>query len=121
LFEHHTGLLDVLRLEKYIIALAEGTLTREEIYNDQGHGALILDAAPYSLDAQDWNVAITGPRREMMNTSGLRLYYAVPFGDMMLTGCFGLMAAIAEYVPELTEVILNNMSSNEGIAPWDLD
>jgi hypothetical protein len=30
------------------------------------------------------------------------------------------MAAIAEYVPELTEVILNNMSSNEGIAPWDL-
>ena len=120
LFEHHTGLLDVLRLEKYIIALANGTLTREEIYNDQGHGALILDAAPYSLDAQDWNVAITGPRREMMNTSGLRLYYAVPFGDMMLTGCFGLMAAIAEYVPELTEVILNNMSSNEGIAPWDL-
>jgi uncharacterized protein (DUF1786 family) len=120
LFEHHTGLLDVHRLEKYIFALADGTLKREEIYNDQGHGALILNTAPYSLDAQDWKVAITGPRREMMNTSDLPLYYAVPFGDMMLTGCFGLMAAIAEYVPELKEVVLNNMNSNDGIAPWDL-
>lgn len=120
LFEHHTGLLDVHRLEKYMFALADGTLKREEIYNDHGHGALILNAAPYSLDAQDWKVAITGPRREMMNTSDLPLYYAVPFGDMMLTGCFELMAAIAEYVPELKEVVLNNMNSNDGIAPWDL-
>ena len=55
-----------------------------------------------------------------MNTSGLPLDYTVPFGDMMLTGCFGLMAAIAEFVPELQEVILNNMNSNDGIAPWDL-
>ena len=120
LFEHHTGLLDVLHLEKYLFALADGTLTREEIYNDQGHGALILDAAPYSLDAQDWNVAITGPRREMMRTSGLPLYYAVPFGDMMLTGCFGLMNAIAEYVPDLSEVIRQDPTNNTGgRAPWD--
>ncbi len=122
LFEHHTGLIDVLRLEKYLVALADSTLTREEIYNDQGHGALILDTAPYSLDAQDWKVAITGPRREMMNTSGLPLYYAVPFGDMMLTGCFGLMNAIAEYVPELSEVIQQDLTnSTGGRAPWDFE
>jgi uncharacterized protein (DUF1786 family) len=120
LFEHHTGLLDVLRLEKYLCAFADGTLMREEIYNDHGHGALILDATPYSLDGQDWKVAITGPRREMMNTSGLPLYYAVPFGDMMLTGCFGLMNAIAEYVPELSEVIQQDLTnSTGGRAPWD--
>ena len=120
LFEHHTGLLDVLRLEKYLFALADGTLAREEIYNDHGHGALILDAAPFSLDAQDWKVAITGPRRAMMNTSGLPLYYAVPFGDMMLTGCFGLLNAIAEYVPELSEVIQQDLTnSSGGRAPWD--
>jgi uncharacterized protein (DUF1786 family) len=114
LFEHHTGLLDVLRLEKYLFALADGTLAREEIYNDHGHGALILNAVPFSLDAQDWEVAITGPRREMMNTSALPLYYAVPFGDMMLTGCFGLMNVIAEYVHELSEVIQQDSTNSTG-------
>ncbi len=120
LFEHHTGLLDVPRLDKYLSALADGTLTREEIFNDQGHGALILDAAPFPLDDRDWNVAVTGPRREMMHTSTLPNYFAVPFGDMMLTGCFGLLAAIAEYVPELKEDVMNTINSDEGIAPWDL-
>jgi len=81
---------------------------------------LIIDTAPYSLDNQDWSVAITGPRREMMNVSSLPLYYAVPFGDMMLTGCFGLMAALAKYVPELKEVVLSNMNTHGGIAPWDI-
>lgn len=113
-FEHHTGLLDVIRLEKYLFALADGTLAREEIYNDYGHGALILDTAPDSLDAQDWKVAITGPRRAMMNTSDLPLDYTVPFGDMMLTGCFGLMNAIAEYVPELCEVIQQYLTNSTG-------
>jgi hypothetical protein len=30
----------------------------------------------------------------------LRPYFAVPFGDMMIAGCFGLLAATAEVLPD---------------------
>ena len=33
-------------------------------------------------------------------------YYAVPFGDMMLAGCFGLLAAWQTVYPDLSEPIL---------------
>jgi len=32
--------------------------------------------------------------------TGLRPYFAVPFGDMMLCGCFGLLGATAALLPE---------------------
>lgn len=36
----------------------------------------------------------------------LRPYFAVPFGDMMIAGCFGLLAATAEVMPNLAEITL---------------
>jgi hypothetical protein len=37
-------------------------------------------------------VAVTGPRRSLVE--GLGYYPAAPYGNMMLAGCFGLVAAL---------------------------
>ena len=106
LFEHHTGELDRPRLESYLRELAAGTLDNQRIFDDSGHGALRL-ARPERFgdqddgsngDASDDSIpflAVTGPRRELLRGSALRPYEAVPHGDMMLAGCFGLLRGMA--------------------------
>ncbi|MDO8753441.1 MAG: hypothetical protein Q7J80_06070, partial [Anaerolineales bacterium] len=51
----------------------------------------------------------------------LRPYFAVPFGDMMIAGCFGLLAATADVMPELREIIYASLNGERGrgVAPWD--
>jgi hypothetical protein len=68
-------------------------------------------------------VAVTGPRRGMMVPSRLRPYFAVPYGDMMIAGCFGLLAAAADVLPEVGEAIRVSLggSGDRGVAPWDVD
>ncbi|MGI6023143.1 MAG: DUF1786 domain-containing protein [Methanoculleus sp.] len=82
LFEHHTGALDQKSLQRYIQKLADGTLTSEEIFDDGGHGAAVR--RPLDTDA----VVVTGPNRPRLMPEA---YQAAPFGDTMLSGCFGLM------------------------------
>jgi uncharacterized protein (DUF1786 family) len=91
LFEHHTGELTAAELEAYLDKLGAGTITNEEVYADSGHGALVFQrvAAPPRF------VAVTGPRRALLARSRLAPYFAVPHGDMMLAGCFGLLRAAA--------------------------
>jgi hypothetical protein len=52
----------------------------------------------------------------------LKPYFATPFGDMMITGCFGLLAATAEIMPDLAETIYESMRGerSRGVAPWDV-
>jgi uncharacterized protein (DUF1786 family) len=95
-FEHHTGKLNRARLELYLHKLADGTLSHEEIFNDMGHGALIIDPTPTPLDF----LCVTGPRHNLMRGSRLLSYPAVPYGDMMMTGCYGLLRAFADLFPE---------------------
>jgi hypothetical protein len=59
----------------------------------------------------------------MLATSGLRPYFAVPYGDMMIAGCFGLLAAAADVLPEVGEEIRPSLggSSGRGVAPWDVE
>ncbi len=120
-FEHHTGLLDLPRLEALLRALANGSLTHAEVFGDHGHGALIYHAEPLPLDGQPgFGVVVTGPRRGLMRGSSLRPYFAVPFGDMMIAGCFGLLAAVADVLPELGEPIRASLNgAGSGTAPWD--
>jgi uncharacterized protein (DUF1786 family) len=120
-FEHHTGLLDLPRLEALLRALADGSLTHAEVFGDHGHGALIYHDQPLPLDGQPgFGVVVTGPRRGLMRGSALRPYFAVPFGDMMIAGCFGLLAAVADVLPELSEPIRLSLSgAGGGAAPWD--
>jgi len=130
LFEHHTGLVDADKLESLLLMLAQGKIRREDVFNVQGHGALMYDPTLLPLGVGEYDVVITGPRRKLFRQGGssnkslsLRPYYPAPFGDMMITGCFGLLAATADVVPELADPIrasLYNLGGS-GVAPWDTD
>ena len=134
-FEHHTGEIDLPKLETYIRALADGSLKHQDIFDDMGHGALVYGTNPFEFGKDDFDVVVTGPRRSMFQTvdrgpqtenhrpssTVLRPYFATPFGDMMIAGCFGLLAATAEILPNLAEPILGSLrgESKRGVAPWD--
>jgi uncharacterized protein (DUF1786 family) len=119
-FEHHTGLMDTKRLDRLLEALADGTLSNEEVFAENGHGAVIIDPDPLTLQDIEHGVYVTGPRQSMMRTSRLRPYFAVPFGDMMLSGCFGLLSACADLLPEFGDQIQAALSGEfSQVAPWD--
>ena len=88
--EHHTEAVDTAKLQRLIARLTAGTITHDEVFADDGHGALVLDgyrgAAPFEF------VAITGPNRRLAKTLGW--YEAAPHGAMMLSGCFGLVRGV---------------------------
>lgn len=86
LFEHHTVLMNREKLVDHIDRLRQGLLANDEVYKDGGHGAFIHPDYQGSFQF----VTITGPNRRMAEGLG---YMAAPYGDMMLTGCFGLVAA----------------------------
>ncbi len=96
LFEHHTGLLTRETLRGWLETLAAGDIRHAAVFADHGHGALVLDDEPVPLEF----VAVVGPRRSLLRESGLPTYFAVPHGDQMLTGCFGLLRACADIEPE---------------------
>jgi uncharacterized protein (DUF1786 family) len=116
-FEHHTGLIDPPRLEALIAALADGSLTHADVFDDHGHGALIYARAPLDL-LPGWLV-VTGPRRAMLRDSAMQPYFAVPYGDMMIAGCFGLLAAAADLLPDLREPIQSALSQPTSRPPWE--
>jgi uncharacterized protein (DUF1786 family) len=128
-FEHHTGLLDLPKLEGLLLALADGSLSHQAVFDDHGHGALVYHPEPLAIIKEDEpgkavsRVVVTGPRRSMMADSFLNPYFAVPYGDMMLTGCFGLLAASAEVLPELSGHIQASLEGGggSGTPPWELD
>ncbi len=49
LFEHHTGFLDLEKLEMLLERLAGGTIRNAEIFDDNGHGALIYTPVAFEL------------------------------------------------------------------------
>ena len=94
LFEHHTVFMDPSeggrgKLRHLVERLRAGVLTNAEVFDDHGHGAYI--SPEYARGAGFDFVAVTGPQRHL--ASGLGYHAAAPYGDMMLTGCFGLVAA----------------------------
>ncbi len=103
-FEHHTGEITRPQLEDMLTRLAHGTLTNDEVFYTSGHGALIL-AQPTEPDAPFPFLAVTGPRRELLRGSALKPYEATPHGDMMLSGNFGLLRALADQIPDLADGI----------------
>ena len=120
MFEHHTGLVDQARLDSMLAALADSTLEHAAVFAENGHGALIIDPTPLPLDGGDFGAAVTGPRQSMMRGSRLRPYFAVPFGDMMLSGCFGLLSACADLLSDLSEHIQPALDcKHSSVAPWD--
>lgn len=122
LFEHHTGLLDCPKLDVLLRSLAQGRLKHEDVFGEHGHGALIYDPNPLPMHENGFGLAVTGPRRNLMRSSALHPYFAVPFGDMMISGCFGLLAATADHLPDLGELIKASMrgAGGSGTPPWEI-
>ncbi|MFL5731623.1 MAG: DUF1786 family protein, partial [Chloroflexia bacterium] len=107
-FEHHTGLVDGPKMVSLMEQLTTGTLTNQQIFDDSGHGALNLAPNPGPPAAGDIALcAVTGPRRGMLAgvAAPWPIYMAVPHGDMMLSGCYGLLRAYAVHFPEQGEEI----------------
>lgn len=121
-FEHHTGLIDQPKLENLLKALASGTLRHEDVFGDMGHGALVYGTEPLQLNGKEYGVAVTGPRRSLMRGSILKPYFAVPFGDMMIAGCFGLLAAVADLIPDYKAQIRDSLNGTggSGTPPWEV-
>ena len=122
-FEHHTGEIDLTKLETLIHKLADGSLKHQDVFDDMGHGALMYSKEVFAFGKDDFDVVVTGPRRSMfrtMDNGRLRPYFATPFGDMMITGCFGLLAATAEIMTDLRETIYGSLRGSRGVAPWDV-
>jgi uncharacterized protein (DUF1786 family) len=121
--EHHSPMLKQPRLEALLMEFAAGTLTNRRVFEDHGHGALLYTPEPYPMDDPHFNIVVTGPRRSLLRDSTLKPLFAVPFGDMMLAGCFGLLAATAEILPELAGPILKALKndSQASTEPWCLD
>jgi uncharacterized protein (DUF1786 family) len=88
IFEHHTSDMNTELLARLIKRMQSNELTNKEIYNAGGHGAVLhQDMGP------GWEyVVVTGPQRAMAKPFGW--YEAPPYGDMMLTGCFGILAGL---------------------------
>ena len=127
-FEHHTGEIDQPKLESLLSRLADGSLKHQDVFDDMGHGALMYSDEVFEFGKDDFDVVVTGPRRSIFNRQSqiedrksLRPYFAAPFGDMMIAGCFGLLAAAAEILPEIAEPVLGSLRSvrRRGVAPWD--
>ena len=108
LFEHHTGLIDGPELVRLLERLASGQLTNGEIFSSSGHGALTLPGASPSGAGTPTLCAVTGPRRGLLNglATPWTVYMAVPHGDMMLSGCYGLLRAFAAHFPQSAGDIL---------------
>jgi uncharacterized protein (DUF1786 family) len=121
-FEHHTGEIDQPRLEALLCSLADGTIQHADVFEQHGHGALIYSHEAHTFNNKDLNLIVTGPQRNMLRQSSLKPYFPAPFGDMMITGCFGLLAATADILPELGETIRLSLSGKgkSGTAPWDV-
>lgn len=123
IFEHHTSILKPAGLELLLHKFALGTLSNQEIFESQGHGALIYPSEPFPLTDPEFNIIVTGPRRSLLLGSQLKPLFAVPFGDMMLSGCFGLLTASADILPDLAESIQRALKSHtpSNAEPWELD
>lgn len=113
-FEHHTGEITPQQLEGYLRHLAQGDLTHAEIFDSNGHGAVMFKTHPIPPDF----LSITGPRRNFLRGSSLRPYQAAPFGDMMLAGSYGLVRACTAILPEWAEAIDRALGGQGGKSLW---
>ncbi|MFQ5880451.1 MAG: DUF1786 family protein, partial [Dehalococcoidia bacterium] len=109
LYEHHTGEVTREQVEDFSERLVSGALRHEDVFDTKGHGVYyVADAA--RRDGRRPFVAITGPQRAKMRGSRLEPFFAVPHGDMMLSGCFGMVWAFAERHRERRDEVLAALS-----------
>jgi uncharacterized protein (DUF1786 family) len=104
LYEHHTGEMTTDQIEDFTRRLVSGSLSQDEVFNTKGHGVFYAEATSPGGSSGPL-VAVTGPQRGRLRDSGLQPYFAAPHGDMMLSGCFGMVRAFAHRYPEHADEI----------------
>ena len=88
LFEHHTSQVTGAMMADYVRRFAAGSLPGAEVLAGGGHGVVPVSG---SFDPLSVEVVVTGPNRGRFGDLGLRAIEAGLHGDMMLTGCWGLL------------------------------
>jgi len=95
MFEHHTAAMDAQKIDCLLSLFMDGDLSQERVFNDGGHGCYIdrtgFDEINRAQRERGFHLTVIGPQRAIMKGSRLNPHFAVPGGDMMLAGCFGLI------------------------------
>ncbi len=97
--EHHTKYLEASSFARYLELFCSGKAKDEDQFMEKGHGLFYLEQPP------GWGhvdlIAVTGPHRELLEQSGLDIYYPSPGGDMMMTGPMGIVQTLKSLVSGL--------------------
>ncbi len=89
--EYHTKDVTSQRIDGLLRDLANGQLSHDSIVAQGGHGACVMETVGFK------NIEVilaTGPKRFMVSDSFLDIKLGAPWGDNMMTGTVGLLAAI---------------------------
>jgi len=89
--EHHTRLLYQQKMEKLLKDFADGKLSNETVFEDNGHGMFYLKKPSGFSEIE--KVVVTGPNRKVLAETGLSVHFATPAGDVMMSGPIGLVEA----------------------------
>jgi len=91
LMEHHTRRSTSLKIRQLLTDFADRKLSDEQVFKDGGHGLFYLAESRNFSKVEV--VAATGPNRSILGKTGLRVHFAAPAGDVMMTGPVGLIEA----------------------------
>jgi uncharacterized protein (DUF1786 family) len=90
-FEYHTNDITLERLQELIEDLCNGKLEHQRILAEGGHGVYLRKEIGFkNVDV----IIATGPKRQMVASSDLRIAFGAPLGDNMMTGTVGLLEAL---------------------------
>ena len=89
--EHHTRSLNPQKIESLLVDFANGDLSDEEVFEDNGHGVFYLTSPPGFHRIE--KIVATGPNRNVLLKTKLNVHFASPAGDVMMTGPMGLVEA----------------------------
>jgi uncharacterized protein (DUF1786 family) len=91
-FEHHTSMLNTEKIVDFLKRFCGGFLSHKDVFDDGGHGVIMLEK-PLGFSSINI-IAVTGPKRGIMEDSGIDYVYAAPGGDVMMTGTLGIVDSI---------------------------
>lgn len=87
IYEHHTGILSAEETWADLERFRRAGLPGSEVFDRGGHGCLTLDLPPEAGVFPF--TSVIGPKRAVLRDFDVD--FPSPGGDMMLTGCFGLI------------------------------
>ncbi len=132
-FEHHTGEIDLPKLESLLRRLADGSLKHQDVFDDMGHGALMYTDEVFEFGKDEFDVVVTGPRRSMFQTMDdgrqidgqwsivRRPVFCRPLWRHDDRGLFRPAGSRRGDLPDVTESVFGSLRSGKGrgVAPWD--